>query len=161
MSLIHKITKSLSMTLSYCWSIGHVMSPHHSDHLSEKSQASWKNLKCSENHAELPFKICINIAKAIIMQIQQIKSFFRQFYQKCKKFTISSFILFIECFCLCPCLLVGHVYYGVLQGEGCSWSIAKGRIPLSNGMNVWKNSKQPLTPPSHFRKIRLQFFSVR
>ena len=55
------------MTLSYCWSIGHVISPHNSDHLTEKSQASWKNLKCSENHAELPFKICINIAKAIIM----------------------------------------------------------------------------------------------
>ena len=25
-------------------------------------------------------------------------------------------------------------------------------------MNFWKNSKQPLTPPSHFRKIMLQFF---
>ena len=34
----------------------------------------------------------------------------------------------------------------------------KGRIPLPNQMNFWKNSKRPLTPP-HFLKIILQFFS--
>ena len=34
----------------------------------------------------------------------------------------------------------------------------KGRIPLPNRMNFWKNSKRPLTPPPHFWKIILDFF---
>ena len=33
----------------------------------------------------------------------------------------------------------------------------KGRLPLPNRMNFWKNSKWPLTPP-HFLKIMLQIF---
>ena len=33
----------------------------------------------------------------------------------------------------------------------------KGRIPLPNRMNFWKNSKRPLTPSPHFWKIMLQF----
>ena len=35
----------------------------------------------------------------------------------------------------------------------------KGRVTAPKRMNFWKSSKRPLTPPPHFRKIMLQFFS--
>ena len=35
----------------------------------------------------------------------------------------------------------------------------KGRRPLPKLMNFRKSSKRPLTPPPHFRKVMLQFFS--
>ena len=47
------------------------------------------------------------------------------------------------------------VHYYVCTSFG---AVHKGRIPLPNLINFWKNSKRPLTPPLHFWKIILQFF---
>ena len=37
--------------------------------------------------------------------------------------------------------------------------VAKGRVASPKRLNFRKSSKWPLTPPPHFRKIMLQFFS--
>ena len=96
---------------------------------------------------------------ACLRKFWQINQILRQQFHECKR--VSKLTLKIPSSWVAmryAAIVQFNILQGLVKNHFKTRFPAKGRVPLPNRMNFWKNSKRPLTPPLIFGKLCCKFF---